>query len=277
MSDESKIKMRLARIGKTPWNKGLHDGTCKGFTGKHSEAAKEKMRLAKLGNKNHAGHKHSEGAKKKISESKMGSSAWNKGIKMPESFCKTMSEVQKDKTIPKEQCVKISQSLLGREKSEEHVMKVLESQIGGFWYGNVRYIVKPIYCQKWAEVNPRVHAFFNYHCVECGAPEITHSHIGHHVFYVKETCCWFNEDGLYFTNLRAPDHKEEDYFIGENPNYFVILCSHCHGKTNGNFANRKKWADHFKDLIDSKYGGKSYLTKEEYEVFKKEGGFITPV
>jgi hypothetical protein len=121
------------------------------------------------------------------------------------------------------------------------------------------------YCEKWKDVNPRVHAFFDRKCVECGVPENGRSHIGHHVFYVKEACCLFNDDGIYYTNLNCKEHPEHNYFIGENPNYFVILCPTCHGRTNGNFENRKKWADHFKELIDTKYNGKCYFTKEEMQ------------
>jgi DNA-directed RNA polymerase subunit RPC12/RpoP len=150
-------------------------------------------------------------------------------------------------------------------KFVESVLQGIHKQ--GFWYGhpsiNVDYI-KPQYCELWKDVNPRVHAFFNYECVLCGKKENGRSHIGHHVFYVKEACCWFDEGGIYYTNLNAKDHKEKDYCIGENPNYFVILCPTCHGKTNGKFENRKKWADYFKDMIDEKYEGSCYLTKEEY-------------
>lgn len=120
------------------------------------------------------------------------------------------------------------------------------------------------YCEIWKDVNPRVHAFYGYKCVLCGQPENGRSHIGHHVFYVKEACCWYDESGVYYTNLNAVDHKENDYCIGRNPNYFVILCRSCHGKTNGYFANRKKYADLFKDMIDTYYEGKCYFTKEEY-------------
>lgn len=150
-------------------------------------------------------------------------------------------------------------------KTPEYLQMVRERYVGGFIIQNVRYDEKQksVYCELWKEVNPRVHAFFDYKCVECGEPETTHSHIGHHVFYVKEACCWQSEDGIYWTNLNAPDHPEKDYCIGENPNYFVILCSSCHGRTNGKFANRKKWADHFKNMIDADYGGKCYFTKEE--------------
>ena len=146
------------------------------------------------------------------------------------------------------------------------MMRLVERLLGGFWMGNVRYY-NMIYCELWKEVNPRVHAFFDYKCCGCGAPENGHSHIGHHVFYVKGACCWHSEDGIYYTNLNASDHKEDDYCIGENPNYFVILCQSCHGKTNGKFANRKKWADFYRKMINEQYNGKCYFTKEEMKIF----------
>lgn len=273
MSEESKEKMRQAKLGKDPWNKGIVTGQVPWITGKsHSEDSKEKMRLAKLGKPGNHRKPHSEETRAKISASKSGSVPWNKGIKMPVSFSETMSRVQLNKTLAPNHREKISKSLEGREHTYEHTMKVLESNIGGFWYGNIRYDTKPIYCERWKDVNPRVHAFFNYRCVECGIPENGRSHIGHHVFYVKKACCWYNEDGVYYSNLNAPDHKEHDYLIGENPNYFVILCSKCHGKTNGNFANRQKWADHFRELIDTKFNGRCYLTPEEFEDYKRSMG-----
>ena len=160
----------------------------------------------------------------------------------------------------------ISKSNKGKPKSEKHILKEIESKIGGFWCGNVRYNGVQ-YCELWRDVNPRVHAFFGNNCVECGTPTNGKSHAGHHIFYVKRACCWHSEDGIYYTNLNAPDHPTKDYCIGENPNYFVILCNKCHSKTNGNYENRKKWADHFKQLIDTKYGGKCYLTKNEYAAY----------
>ncbi len=249
----------------------------KGF--KHSEESKEKMRNSKIGNKIRLGMKHTQDSISLISKNRKGKPAWNKGIKMPQSFCDTMSRVQEGKSIPKSVRDKISLSLKNYEFTEEHrkhislalmdrefsdetILKLIESHlVGGFWIGNIRY-KEPQYCILWKEVNPRVHAFFDYKCVECGAPENGRSHIGHHVFYVKKACCWYNEDGVYYTNLNAIDHREHDYCIGKNPNYFVILCPKCHGATGGNFNNRRMWADHFKKLIDTKYGGECYTEKE---------------
>ena len=152
----------------------------------------------------------------------------------------------------------------GIPKSYETRMRIVESRLRGFWYGNVRYYPEN-YCELWEDVNPRVHAFFNYECCLCHVPENGRSHIGHHVFYVKNACCWQTDDGVYYTNLNANDHIENDYYIGKNPNYFVILCWSCHGKTQGNFKNRKKWANHFRKLIDEEYDGVCYLQKEDYE------------
>jgi hypothetical protein len=155
----------------------------------------------------------------------------------------------------------------------EWLLKNIESHLeGGVWFGNVRYNTTPIYCELWVDVNPRVHIFFHNTCCLCGKhlDEVKYL-IGHHCFYVKEACCWYDESGIYYTNLNAKNHPTKDYCIGENPNYFVILCPHCHGRTNGNFANRKYWADYFRNLIDTKYGGKCYLTKEEMINYEKTG------
>ena len=224
--------------------------------------------------------KHTPEAIAKIKKTRTGQPTWNKGIKMPQSFCDTMSRVQEGKSIPQTVRDKISASLkeyefteehrknislglMDREISDETRLKLIESHlIGGLWIGSVQY-KDPQYCVLWKDVNPRVHEFFGYKCVECGALENGRSHIGHHVFYVKKTCCWYNDDGIYYTNLNAKDHKTHDYCIGENPNYFVILCPKCHGMTGGNFDNRKMWADHFKKLIDTQYGGKCYTEKQK--------------
>jgi hypothetical protein len=62
------------------------------------------------------------------------------------------------------------------------------------------------------------------------------------VNFDKETCC---RDGEVVTDQK-----------------FIALCEHpCH-----NYATRNPgWAiEHYTKLIDEKYGGKSYLTEEEY-------------
>ena len=147
------------------------------------------------------------------------------------------------------------------EKYKENHLISLTGQ--GFWYGH------PIinnrcqkYCEIFEEVKPRARSFFNHTCVKCGKFETTKSFNVHHVFYEKKACCWLDDNGEYWTNLNIKNH-ERDYYIGENPNYFALLCDNCHSSTNGGYDNRKKSADELKKLIDEKYNGKSYYTEEE--------------
>ena len=144
----------------------------------------------------------------------------------------------------------------------------------GIWYGNLSLrrfnngdYDKRLqhYCEIFKEVDPRVRAFQNNMCLLC---EKTEEENGkrmhdHHVFYEKKTCCWVDDSGEYWTNLNAKDHSKKDYYIGDNPNYFALLCTDCHGKTNGSYENRKFWADTFKNIIDTKFNDKSYYTEEE--------------
>ena len=143
----------------------------------------------------------------------------------------------------------------------------------GFWYGHPiinKDVSNKVYCEIWEDVKPRIVAFnIDMHngvltCEICENPINGGSHqfIHHHVFYEKRTCCW-NENGIYTTNLNIKSMPKDSYIIGENPNYFAITCTKCHGKTNGGYENRKKWADFFKNKIDTEYDGKSYYTKEE--------------
>lgn len=139
----------------------------------------------------------------------------------------------------------------------------------GFWYGhptlkNANNGKSRIYCEKFEEVDPRVRAFQGTTCLLC---EKTEEENGkrlhdHHAFYEKKTCCWLDDNNEYWTNLNVKGH-ERDYYIGTNPNYFALLCNECHGKTNGGYKNRKFWANTFKDIIDTKFNGKSYYTEEE--------------
>lgn len=144
----------------------------------------------------------------------------------------------------------------------------------GIWYGNLslrranngEYDRRlQHYCEIFKEVDPRVRAFQHDTCLLCEKTEIElgYKPHDHHVFYEKKTCCWIDDSGEYWTNLNAKDHPEKDYYIGENPNYFALLCNECHGGTNGGFENRKLWDTKLKNIIDTKFNGKSYYTEEE--------------
>lgn len=145
-------------------------------------------------------------------------------------------------------------------KNEEWKVKrlpnLIETKIGGFWMGNVHY-GEYIACEQWKKVNPRTKAFHGYRCVWCGQ-QVQEGLTGHHVFYEKQACCLADpETGIYYTNLNVKTHREKDYIIGENPNYFVPLCRECHGESNGSFENRAKWADNLRKIVD--LTGKCYF------------------
>ena len=150
----------------------------------------------------------------------------------------------------------------------EEYRKELYKKMNYIIYYNVyispKNIKKAIYCELFKEVSPRVRAFQNNRCMMCGITEEENNRRlnVHHVFYEKKTCCWIDENGEYWTNLGLGNHKK-NYYIGSNPSYFALLCSECHGVTNGNFGNRSYHANILRDVIDFYFGGKSYYTEQE--------------
>jgi hypothetical protein len=124
------------------------------------------------------------------------------------------------------------------------------------------------YCGKWDDpFRERIRAWFGYQCIECGTLQDGHKLSCHHVYYDKKACCSVEENGIYKSNLGRKDMPKTFEIIGD-PNKFILLCNHCHTKTNGS-KSREKWARHFEEIINSYYGGKSYLSKEEMIVFSQ--------
>jgi len=250
------------------WQKKIVSKTHKGK--QVSAETREKISnfaKTRIGEKNpHWGKHHTEEAKRKIG-------AVHKGKpQSPESNLKRSLTLKgKPKHItPEGMVARILRNTgknnpqYGKRASYELRLKLTEKRLGGFWYGNVRYNpdTHP-YCIKWKDVRNRVKKFFDYTCVKCGKQSRGWNLVGHHVFYERNTCCIVSDDGTYWTNLNSKDHQKKDYCIGTNPNYFVTLCRNCHVGTNGSFENRKKWADYFKNVIDTQYGGQCYLPKED--------------
>lgn len=98
------------------------------------------------------------------------------------------------------------------------------------------------YCEKFnKEFKERVRAFFDYKCAECGKSEFDNGKnlSVHHVHYDKTSCC------------------------SNAPRQFVALCTRCHALTN---HKREYWRRHFEEMLEEKYGGKSYFTREEMEL-----------
>lgn len=112
-----------------------------------------------------------------------------------------------------------------------------------FWNGGSSFFP---YCEKFNdEFRSRVRAFFGYKCVECGMPEEENGRklSVHHVHYDKSSCC------------------------SDAPHQFVTLCQKCHARTN---TNKEYWKRVFEELLEEKYGGKSYFTREEMELLKPD-------
>jgi hypothetical protein len=134
-----------------------------------------------------------------------------------------------------------------KRKLTEDEKRALEIDfiVGGIWYGNVDYYTRPRYCELWTKkLRERVRAFFNYRCVECGTKQTRKRKLSvHHVNYNKKTCC----DG--------------------SPRLLVALCTKCHSKTN---INRTFWSNHFTNIINISFGGKCYMSEEEYDDFRKQ-------
>ena len=109
------------------------------------------------------------------------------------------------------------------------------------WRGGVSF--EP-YCPKFnKDLKERVRAFFGYKCLGCGVEQNGEKLSVHHIHYNKNACC------------------------DETPAMFAPLCRSCHGKTN---KERNENVQKFAEIIKTKYNGKSYFSKEEFENSKKD-------
>jgi hypothetical protein len=108
------------------------------------------------------------------------------------------------------------------------------------WQGGISY--EP-YCPKFNDdLRMRVRMFFEERCIICGVhrKDERRNLSVHHVEYSKSACC----DG--------------------KPVHFAAVCTSCHMKTN---YDRARWESMIHRIIDEIYGGKSYFTKDEWEMY----------
>ena len=134
----------------------------------------------------------------------------------------------------------------GKNHSDETKLKISTNRRGKCvgtenknWRGGSSF--EP-YCPKWTkDLRVRIRAFFDNRCVLCGKDRRCQKKelSCHHVDYNKTACC----DG--------------------KPVQFAALCSKCHAKTN---ADRPRWEAMLHRIIYEIYGGKSYFTKDEWEI-----------
>jgi len=152
--------------------------------------------------------------------------------------------------------------------------KALESMVGGFWYGNVkyRYINRgngKRYCELWTEdLKERIRAYWGY---ASPLSNKTASENGgrnlscHHIYYQEKACCeWDDDEKGYYAWINIATNKNPKqfkYYIEGDPNKFIPLTIPEHIETN---HNRLKWIRLFEDIIDEQ-GGKCYFTKKELE------------
>ena len=253
---------------------------CKRISEGHKLRSKESYQKPTL-----KGKPRSEETKSKISEGQLGKkrpdyinrlspeirlklSLANKGLTRSDEACRKISEARTGKCLSEESKRKVSEAKKGKPSSrkgavlsEDTKAKLREAHLGTTasletrlkmgesrkgeknpqWKGGISF--EP-YCPKFDEpFKERVRAFFNHHCAECGNTQPWERLTVHHVTFDKQTCC----------NTEIP--------------LFIALCHSCHSKTN---HNREYYEERFAELIESKYGGKCYLSKEEWISYKKE-------
>ena len=206
---------------------------------------KESPEWLKKNSESHKGIIPSEETRRKMSDA-------HRGLKPSEEVLKNMRKPKKStenyhKPKSEEHKRKIREALAGRKSNAEWDRKNSEAKMGKGtlednpnWNGGSSFIP---YCPKFnAEFLERVRAFFEYTCQLCGHVWIKGERklAVHHENYQKNACC-------------------DEVIIP----LFVPVCSYgCHHKTN---YNRQHWEKHFADIINTKFGGKCYFTKEEFD------------
>lgn len=207
---------------------------------------------------------------------------------MPAGGCRSMEQAKKiaksvkeylrehPRTMSIKSRLKISNTMHGIKHSQIHIERILESRIGGFWYGNIKYYefksngkFKKRYCELWTEdLKERIRAYWNYTSPLSGktAKENRGRNLCcHHVYYQEKACCEWDEDVQgYFAMINIGTFKNPimyKYPIKGDPNKFVPLTTSEHMQSN---FNRLEWIKLFEDIIDEQ-GGKCYFSKREIE------------
>lgn len=129
-SKETREKLRLSHLGKTPSAETRKKMSAAGMGKITSEETREKIRLQKLGNKWNLGSHRSEESKKKMSIART-------GIKQSQEAKDKISKANKNKIISEETRKKISESSMGRIVSDETRRKIRDALSGDkhFFYG----------------------------------------------------------------------------------------------------------------------------------------------
>jgi hypothetical protein len=214
----------------------------------------------------------SESAKKKISDAakiRCSTIEWRKqhseavkGFHHSEEWKKQMSESRKGDKHPN----------YGKHLSESTRQKQTETRCGGFWYGNITYVEKKKYCELWNhDLWKRIDTYQNYKSIlsdKTKADNNSRALSRHHIYWQEKACCKWDEDSQgYYAMINIGTAKRPDmykYYVGNDPNKFVLLTSQEHGMVS---KDKLKWIKIFENLINNKLKGKCYFTKEEMKAF----------
>ena len=196
-------------------------------------------------------------------------------------IAKSVSEYYKNNPRARENLREMYKN--GIPNKELAILRSVETNVGGFWYGNVRNDKKKQswerkYCELWNEdLKERIRAYWGYASVLSGLPETSihkdktlRSISCHHIYYQPKACCvWDEDENGYYANVNIGTRKIpiiERYYIEGDPNKFVTLTAKEHTQTN---KNKIRWIKTFEKLIEEQ-GGKCYFTKQEIENLLKE-------
>lgn len=220
----------------------------------HSQKSREKMSISKIGKL------QSEESNKKRSESETGE-------KNP-FYGKRHSEETREKMRNNHRNVNgINNPNFGKSVPYNRLMKMVESKIGGFWYGNVRYPASHPYCECWCpNLWQRIDEAQNYQSILSGKTKDDNGGRAlsrHHVYWQPKACCEWDEDvhGYYAwinTGTVKKPHWHKHAIPGD-PNKFVLITSREHGMIT---KDKLRWIRIFEELIETKLGGVCYLLKE---------------
>jgi hypothetical protein len=165
----------------------------------------------------------------------------------------------------------------GKRCTYTHNQNKTESLIGGFWYGNVRYPGGKKYCELWDEdLKNRIRAYQNHRSILSKKTKLDNAGkqlTCHHVYWQEKACCeWSEDEQGYYAMINIGTAKRPNmyrHYVGEDPNKFVLVTAKEHGML---AKDKLTWIKRIEKLIEQKYEGKCFYTKEEWKIIqdKKE-------
>lgn len=153
-------------------------------------------------------------------------------------------------------------------QNPEWKFKQVESKLGGFWYGNIRYPDSTPYCELWcSDLWKRIDKAHNYQSILSGKTKFENGGRAlsrHHVYWQPKACCEWDEDtqGYYAMINLGTERKPNMYkhYIPGDPNKFVLLTMSEHQMIK---KDKLKWIKIFENLIKTKLSDVCYLPRTQ--------------